>query len=678
MEEINKNLIKVINKKVSIYQLIISCGINLKKTGKNFMGLCPFHSEKTPSFSVSPEKNIALCMSCLKGGGPVKFFQQYKKLSINETVLQLSEKFNINISYKNLNFFKNPLYQILEDTLEYYRQSLNSFFRSDIEYFFSDKKEKYKTKDLKNLLRNDIEHPLTNYLQERKLSFEIIEEFKLGFADSNANSLTNYLLKKKKHNLENLIKLSLIKKKENKEEYYDFFKNRLIFPLNDSKGQIVGFVGRSINTQNSKEPKYLFNTETPLFKKNNLLYRLFEHNNFIKEKKEVILCEGFFDVISFFKINKKNTVSTMGTNLNQTQINNLKKITQNILIAYDGDEAGIKAAFKISFFLNRNGFKIKILFFPENLDPDQYINEKKNYLDLEKLNFILESKSKDFILLLIEKILIEQKKNQNKNINEIKKDIRNLLQFHNDKNKEYYQEQIYKKHQLYIDFKNNNNDNYQNIDILNNKKIFNILTQKYKNPNIKNIIENIEKNNISINEIKILNDIFLNKEYISFVRDNIVRYISNPVIIEIIDKVKEYYDNYASKEELTNGVNIDNFVKVYNIFLNKLNLDFNVYNLLLEIRQSLFFIRKKRIENQEDLNIFYLNLGINNINKKIEKIKKNIEILKKKLSQEENENQIKKIFIDIQKENNKIKEKKKEINEINKKIRNYTQFKKKI
>nr|KAB8122761.1 DNA primase [Candidatus Phytoplasma sacchari] len=657
--KMNDSLIKKINKKISILELVINCGIDLKKTGKNFMGFCPFHSEKTPSFSVSPEKNIALCMSCLSGGSPIKFYKQFRKISTSEAIIELSKKFDLKLSFVKKKFFSNPLYQILEDTNEYYVNSLKSFFRYDIQYDLLNNPDQHKKIDLKDFFRKDIEHPLCSYLENRKLSFELIEKFKLGFADFHYNSLTRYLLEIKKNNLENLLKLCLIKKKENKDEYYDFFRNRLIFPLTDFQGKLVGFVGRLIDENKKNKVKYLFNSETIFFKKSNLLYRFFEHYNFIKEKNEIILCEGFFDVISFFKIDKKNVVATMGTQLTKYQINLLKKITYNVLIAYDGDISGKESSLKNAQLLNNNGFIVKILFFPNNMDPDQYINLSiQNNLDF---NVFLRNNSKEFIFYMIEDKI---NKKESEDFKQLEEYVFDLLKYHSKEIQEYYQKEIYVRYQIYV------NLNYYEI----NRNYFVINKNSYIDKKIRSNIEN----NITINEVNIINDIFLNREYINFIRDDIINYISNPFIIEIIDKVKEYYEIYSSSEENNNGINIERFLKTYNVFLNKLNSYFPIYDLLLEIRKSFFFKKKKRIENQEDLKIFYFQLKINNIYKEIEKIKqKRDNILKEKIFFEEpiNKEIFKEFIENIKLKDKEIQKKKEEIEKIKEEIRILNKFK---
>ncbi|MDV3167182.1 MAG: CHC2 zinc finger domain-containing protein [Vigna little leaf phytoplasma] len=269
MKKINKSFFKKINDKIPIYELVISCNIVLTKTGKNFMGLCPFHREKTPSFSVSPEKNLAICMACRKGGPPLKFYQQLKNISLEQAIIELTNKFNlpVPINLQNKLFIINPLEAILKETDQYYRNAL--------EYI---------------LHEVETEHFVKKYLfDDRKLNFTLIKEFGLGYAHDHKQSLSEYLIKKK-FKIQDLLDSGLVLKQEETEQYYDFFRNRLIFPLTNSKGVLVGFAGRLIqNSNKNKLNKYLFNKETFLFRKSNLLYRLSEHTLEIEKKKKKLL-----------------------------------------------------------------------------------------------------------------------------------------------------------------------------------------------------------------------------------------------------------------------------------------------------------------------------------------------------------------------------------------------------
>ncbi|MDV3196300.1 MAG: DNA primase [Candidatus Phytoplasma stylosanthis] len=565
MSDVDKNLISKFNKEISIYELVIRSGIVLKKKGKNYMGLCPFHSEKTPSFSVSIEKNIALCMACHTGGKPITFYSKLKNISLQTTIQELSKLFNLELPQKKKKF-QNPFFEILESAHYFFKKSLLLILE----------KEKY-------------DHPLREYLlQKRKLNLELIKNFGLGYAYDSGHSLKEHLLEKK-YKLEDLLKLGLIYKTNyqntKKERYFDFFQNRIIFPLTDSEGRIVGFCGRLFEDIQDKieRPKYLFNIQNDLFKKDNLLYRYFEHQDDIQKKKEVILCEGFFDVISLYKINIKNTVATLGIHLNQKQIILLQKITKNIIIAFDGDTAGKEATQKVAQELNKKRFRIKILNLPSNLDPDQYI------LDKESDNLFLQIKfkemSQEYIFQKIDELI---QKDLNKQ--EIKKNVENLLKYHNIQTKEYFQNKINEKYQIKIDLI---------IGDSISKKTFQLLQQSKLS--IKNIISNYEK------EINILIEVFLNPKYINFIIEESYKYRINSDIVELLYKIKEYYDQLTTEDEKDlneNRIHFFNFKKIYKSSIEQLNSPI-VNELLQKIEKDPFFSYKQKFKNHEYLSSFF-------------------------------------------------------------------------
>ncbi|PQP79957.1 DNA primase [Candidatus Phytoplasma phoenicium] len=584
----NKDFIKQFNQKIPIYELVISLNINLKKTGKNFMGLCPFHQEKTPSFSVSSEKNLALCMACRKGGSPLKFYQQFKNISIEQAIKELAKQFNLTLPTQFLTLQKNPIEQILQETKKYFQEALQYILNS-----------------------SQITHPLKKYLfQERQLNNNLIEEFGLGYAHNHSNALTQYLLQKG-FQIKDLLISGLVVQQESKDAYYDFFRHRVIFPLTNERGLLVGFAGRLIENQDNTPNKYLFNKETPLFRKRHLLYRFFEHIKQIQQNQEIILCEGFFDVISFYQVGWKNALALMGTELNLQQMKLLKSLSHHITIAYDGDSAGHTAAVKTAFNLNQNGFKVKILMFPANIDPDQYIRQNKQQNTLPP--HLLQKIQRDYVFTQIEEAL--RKKQE---LNEIKNYINTLLKFQTKENQEYYKKEIYVKYRIDL-YKF-----YPDQNILNNFNIryFSIKHKRYlpkKNSLLSdntyilremheliNITTQKQEKYINKNEFYILVEICLDNTYIPFVRKDIMKYYFHPDILELIKTIEDYYIRFPDATSL----DIDHFVEVYKDFLNNINPELNIYSLLLSIKHDPLFQKNKKMKNQEDLNISYLSLEV--------------------------------------------------------------------
>ncbi|MDO8168257.1 toprim domain-containing protein, partial [Candidatus Phytoplasma melaleucae] len=560
--------------------------------------------------------NIAFCMSCHKGGGPVNFWRQLKNISIEKTIEELCQKFNLNLPQQHTRLPNNVLLSVLKTTQEYFQTAL------------------------KYIIENIKGHYLENYLfHKRKLNLTLIKKFGLGYAHNHAHALKDYLLQKG-FALKDLITLGLVQEQKNQKEYLDFFQDRIMFPLTDEIGNIIGFTGRIIQEQRKSNVKYLFNKENILFKKNNLLYNLCESKEVIRQKKEIILCEGIFDVMAFHKINITNVVATLGTQLSLLQIQLLKKYTKKIIIAYDGDRAGREAAQKISQLLNKNNFQIRILFLKDSLDPDVYIQDR-----CEKMKFnysTLIEKTQDYLFYMI-----EESKRQNHNNKEIEQQIFKLMKHYDLENQKYYQQEIYKKYHIFISLENNH---IQKCTNLNNTDHLRIMKQKYAYDSV----QFVQRKNFT--ERDLLTEIFLSQEYLKFIKDDIYDYVlTNVNIIDLLNKVEEYYDQHAEEEEIQNGVDIDKFTTIYDIFLTKLSYQFDVYRLLLDIKNNILFKNKIRIQSQVDLNKFYFCLQKNLIIQKkeeLEELKKTLQKLQDDVLNEEDQRNYQELIAKI-----KIKQK---------------------
>ncbi len=338
----DQKLIDEINEKTAIVDLV-SEFVTLSKRGKNFMGLCPFHQEKTPSFSVSPEKNIAKCMSCGEGGSPINFYKKIKNISFEESAAMLAERAGIKIktAKKQVDPFEKS-YALMREVANFYQF---------------------------NLLNSEKGQEALNYLLQRQMTDESIKHFKLGYAPSYGQTL--YLvLKDKGFAVSDMISLGVVKQADDG-SYYDLFSERVIFPITNPKGDVVGLSGRTLNP---KDPvKYINSPETPIFKKGQLLYHFYEALSDIRKSKQIILYEGFFDVISSYQADIKQGVATMGTALTKEQAKLIKSVTDSIIIAYDGDQAGIKAADHAIPILEKERLKVEVLTIPEKMDPDDFI-----------------------------------------------------------------------------------------------------------------------------------------------------------------------------------------------------------------------------------------------------------------------------------------------------------------
>ncbi|MFA7422437.1 MAG: DNA primase, partial [Acholeplasmataceae bacterium] len=338
----DNKLIEQINEKTPIVELV-SEFVTLQKAGKNYRGLCPFHQEKTPSFFVSPEKNICKCYGCGEGGSPINFYRKIKNISFQEAAEELAERAGITVEKAVKQ--KDPyevFYQLMHEAKEFYKF---------------------------NLKNSEKGQEALKYLHQREINDPIIDHFELGYAPEHSDALYK-LLNDKGYQVSDMIKLGVVKQKDDG-SYYDLFSNRLIFPITNPKGSVVGFSGRTMNPKDSI--KYVNSPETVIFKKGQLLYHFNEALPDIRRNKQVVLFEGFFDVISSYDAGIQNGVATMGTSLTIEQAKLIKQFTDSIIIAYDGDDPGMKATLSAINILEKVKLKTEVLTIPESLDPDEFI-----------------------------------------------------------------------------------------------------------------------------------------------------------------------------------------------------------------------------------------------------------------------------------------------------------------
>lgn len=322
---------------------IISSYINLTPKGKNYFGVCPFHDDNNPSMSVSEDKQIYKCFSCGATGTVFKFVMDYENITFKEAVQKIAElggvKVNIQINKQKKDH--GNLYNIYNLSLKYYINNMNT----------------QKGKEAKE------------YLKKRNINENIIKEFQIGLALNDRKTLFNILSKKYKP--QELEKTGLIGK--NDYGYYDLFLDRIMFPLYNLEGKVVAYSGRIYNRQDNS--KYFNTRETEIFKKGELLYNYHRAKDIARRKNQIIIMEGFMDVIRAYEIGIKNVVATMGTAVTNIQANLIKRMAKEVILCFDGDEAGAKATKSCSDELNKIGVNPKIIRLEENLDPDEYIQK---------------------------------------------------------------------------------------------------------------------------------------------------------------------------------------------------------------------------------------------------------------------------------------------------------------
>ncbi|MCL1873290.1 MAG: DNA primase [Clostridiales bacterium] len=342
-------IIDDIHNRVDIVALI-STYLPLKRRGKNFVGLCPFHSEDTPSFSVSPDKQIYYCFGCQKGGSPINFVMEMESLTLPEAASKLAEQVGVIIPEQEMSPAHNQREQLRKELLRLH-EAAATFYQQLL------------TKSQKG-------EPACQYLHRRTLQPQVVQAFRLGYAPKGQwEILTNYLLSQGYE--ESLLdKAGLSGKSSKTGKNYDKFHGRLIFPILDYRGQVVAFGGRVLD---DSQPKYLNSPETPIYIKSQHIYGLAQAGKAIRRDDLAVLMEGYMDVLIAHQYGVDNAVAALGTALTEGQARLLRRYSSNILLAYDGDNAGSKAAERALEILRRQDFSINILSLPSGEDPDDFL-----------------------------------------------------------------------------------------------------------------------------------------------------------------------------------------------------------------------------------------------------------------------------------------------------------------
>jgi DNA primase len=331
---------------------IIGEHVQLKKQGRNYFGLCPFHGENSPSFSVSPDKQIFHCFGCGAGGNVFSFLMDLEGLTFVEAAVKLAEKANIELSI---------------DTASITQDSKVS---DDVQQML----------DAHDLLRKFYHHLLVNtkegqhaleYLLNRGFTLESIKKFQIGYSLNSWDFVTKFLLKRN-FTPQILEKSGLVIKRESDESFFDRFRDRIMFPIFDRNGKTIAFSGRSLGKD---EPKYLNSPETAIFNKSKILYNFHLAKPSIRKNSHAVIFEGFADVIAADRADVDNGIATMGTSLTEDHVAILKKLVQSVTICYDSDYAGIEAAYRAGKMLSNTGITVKVAMLSDGLDPDDYIKK---------------------------------------------------------------------------------------------------------------------------------------------------------------------------------------------------------------------------------------------------------------------------------------------------------------
>ena len=410
---IAQNTIQQILARIDILE-VIGGFVRLKRRGANYLGLCPFHNEKTPSFTVSPSKEIYKCFGCGKSGNTISFLMEHEKLSYVEALKWLANKYNVEIEETEVSP-EQKLQQQTSESLFIVNQFAQQFYSKML----------FETEEGQNI-------GLT-YLKERGFTEETIKKFGLGYAPDSKNSLASKAIAEQ-YNPELLQKAGLVVNRN--EQLIDNYRDRIIFPVHNNSGKVIGFGARLIKS-NDKAPKYINTPENELYVKSKILYGTYFARHAIDKANECLLVEGYTDVISLHQAGIENVVASGGTSLTQDQLRLIKKYTKNLTIIYDGDAAGIKAALRGLDMALEESLNVKLVLIPDKEDPDSYVQKVGAN---QFRNFILHNK-RDFILFQLDVSLKDAGSDANKKsdvVNQIAETISKI-----DKTEDFTKQQDY-------------------------------------------------------------------------------------------------------------------------------------------------------------------------------------------------------------------------------------------
>ena len=529
--ESSNNLVDIIHDKILLSDYI-GKKVKLNKKGNDYIGLCPFHNEKTPSFTVSDDKGFFHCFGCSMHGDIISFVMQIESVEFKEALEILAKELGINFSdYNNFSSENIKEYNEIKNILELSKN-----------YFISG-------------LNNSEGLEVKKYLEKRNISKKAYKYFELGYAKNSYTSLLNFL-EQKKIKQDNLIDSSVVRLNKDKNSLYDFFRSRLIFPIHDYKGNLIAFGGRSIN---GADPKYINSSDSPLFKKRKTLYNLHRAIKYIrKHNLPLILVEGYIDVIAMYHIGMYGAIAPLGTSLSQDQLNLMWKYYDEPIICMDGDNAGYKSAIRtlnIALPILKPGKSLQFVFLPEGEDPDNLISSgKKDFLEqkiknsISMFDFFWKTETDNISLTTPERRAgfkkIIEKKISYINDNEVKQEYKNT--FYN-----YFNKFVLNKN-LKL-----NNGRYRNINDVHLDKI-----------NIDRVNNNLNINNREKNLIEsvINNPGILNK----LDKDFSILPISNKELDSLRTEILEIYKKNGSfdEEDVEKFKKNVNYSRVYDKYFN--------------------------------------------------------------------------------------------------------------
>ncbi|UOF94249.1 MAG: DNA primase [Bacteroides sp.] len=625
---LDKESINTLITKINILD-IVEDFCNLKQYGDNFLGLCPFHDEKHPSFNVNVKKNIFKCFGCGKGGNAIDFIILYKKFSYIEAIEFLSKKYNINV-FKHIKKDDNNYKSVL--------LLINHYINA---YLLNKMEDKSKNFD-KGI----------NFLYNRQISLNTIKKFQISYSTNNdVKNLLNFLINKG-FNKDYIYDIGFVCKKYNG-MLYNKFHDRVIFPIHSLSGNIVGFGGRTLLSKHNI--KYINSSDSRIFSKKENLYGIFFTKNYIRNLDHCFLVEGYIDVISLYQNQIYNVVATLGTNISIKQIELIKKYTNNITLLYDGDTTGINSAIKNIDIMLQCDMDLSIVVLPNNQDPDSYINLVGNklfinFIDNNKLDFLhfkyYQLIKKNEIKINIQSESIKSIINSISYVNDnIKRDLyintaSQLLNINKDVIVNELNKCILNRNKAGFNQNNikNNNDilfkseiklknsiyeyeilkiiiQYGNMPFKNNSLLRHYIIESIKNIDFKNKVILLIINSI---KIKYYNDQFIDmKFYLSFNDTNIINIVNS-----ILNKKSNISNKWNEKYEIKQNIKIKDLLKYINDIINRLllcNILFDIYNISDELfncinKIKIVDLQKKYLELNNQKNKIAKKLGISILN----------------------------------------------------------------
>ncbi|MBO0441708.1 DNA primase [Candidatus Enterococcus ikei] len=360
-QRIPQEVIEEVRQRTNIVE-VVGQYVQLKKSGKNYMGLCPFHEERSPSFSVAEDKQIFHCFGCGKGGTVFNFLQEIEGINFPESVRRVAELEQIPVNIDWVSTSDTETTENLQNRklIELHKKAADLYHHV--------------------LMNTQIGEPALNYLLERGLTKELIETFKIGFAPQKRDFLNQVF--QNEQVAEELFKESGLFIQRDNGEFLDRFYQRVMFPINDDRGNVIAFSGRLLKTEDfpgDDMPKYLNSPETVLFNKRDTLFNFDKARKEIRKENTVFLFEGFMDVIAAWQAGITSGVASMGTSLTNEQIRKLERVAKELVVCYDGDTAGVEATNRaISLLGEHSRFQLSIVSIPEKLDPDEYLRKYGN------------------------------------------------------------------------------------------------------------------------------------------------------------------------------------------------------------------------------------------------------------------------------------------------------------